>query len=138
MPLSTLPTIVTLILALAVATERFVEIVQGVFWQLGVAKENPRLEAHRKMILQGLAAFGGIGVTGLAWPVVVQVIPGKVNLLTVIALGLLASGGSGFWNTILTYVLNLKEMQKLDMRTTQQTNVAARPLPQPKASVLKA
>lgn len=135
--LSNLPTIITLLIALSVATERFVEIVKGFFWQLSERKEDPRLEARRRVILHALAALGGMGTTVLAWPVVQEVVPGETTPLTVVALGLLASGGSGFWNTILTYVLNLKELRRADLQAVQQGAEAARPLPQPEDGVLR-
>jgi len=35
---------------------------------------------------------------------------------TVVALRLLASGGSGFWNAVLTYLLEVKNLRKAEAR----------------------
>lgn len=136
MNLANLPTIITLLVALSVATERFVEIVKGMFWQLQDHKEDPRLEAQRRMRLHLLAVAGGIGVTALALPVVTEVMPSGRHWLTVVALGLLASGGSGFWNTILGYVLNIKDLRKADLQAVQRDAAQGRPLPQPAEGAL--
>jgi len=39
-------------------------------------------------------------------------LPIEVSNLSFVVLGLLASGGSGFWNAILTYVLQVKNLKK--------------------------
>lgn len=36
----------------------------------------------------------------------------QVNVVTIIGLGILASGGSSFWNSILTYLSKVKDMKK--------------------------
>jgi len=114
MNLNSLPSIITLLIALSVATERVVEIVKGFWPYLNQEKTDPSEEAKRKAIVQGLAVVGGIVVTMLSWPIVRQVLPNDGNTsyaATVTALGFLASGGSGFWNSILGYVLHLKALQ---------------------------
>ncbi|HEX9630839.1 MAG TPA: hypothetical protein VGA02_00130 [Gemmatimonadales bacterium] len=134
---SSLPTIITLLIALSVASERVVEMIKGLFWrQLNERQEDPGREARRRVWLHVLGALAGVGVSALAWPVVVEVVPGDTSWLTVVALGLLASGGSGFWNTILTYVLNIKELKKTDVEQARGAAGAARPLPQPTDGVL--
>ncbi len=135
-----LPTIITLLIVLSVAAERFVEIVKGFSHRLSERKTDPRLEARRKASLHTLAIVGGIGVTLLAWDVVVVVVGGtptrSENVLTILALGLLASGGSGFWNTILTHVTNIKEMKRASLQALERDGSSMRALPQPGEGVL--
>ncbi len=143
MTLNSLPAIVTLLIALSVATERFVEIVKGFVPWLDEASLNRRREAHRRAWLQILAATGGVGITVVTWPVVSEVIgeagtgpaTPSINWPTVLALGFLASGGSGFWNSILTYVTSMKELKRVDVRDREAAS-AARPLPDPAAGTL--
>lgn len=124
--LTNLPTVVTLIIALSVATERFVEIVKGVVPWLSQERPDPREEAKRRSALQFLAVVGGVIVSALAWPVTRQIIPDVQQVSLVLALGLLASGGSGFWNSILGYVTNLKNLQDA---TVQQVKKGVVPVP---------
>lgn len=42
-----------------------------------------------------------------------------MGFLVVIAAGLLASGGSAFWNTILEYLMKIKDLKKIDVKKTE-------------------
>jgi hypothetical protein len=110
-----LSTMITLLIALSVATERFVEIVKGLVPWLDVVKEDVREEGRRRAALQALAAVGGIVVSALSFPISREILPeGLGTTTTAIALGLLASGGSGFWNSILGYVMSMKALKSAD------------------------
>jgi hypothetical protein len=41
------------------------------------------------------------------------------GVLLILALGLLASGGSSFWNSILEYLLKVKDLKKVDVQKAQ-------------------
>ena len=138
--LTTLPTVVTLMIALSVATERLVEIIKGWFPWLDQAKELAAIEGRRRAALQLLAVGGGILVSYLAWPISSQIVPADPEggpRLTVLALGLLASGGSGFWNSILSYVISVKDLKTADAKLAKQGAVGAQPVPQPADGLLK-
>ena len=139
MTLNSLPSVVTLLIALSVATERVVEIVKGFWPYVNQQKSDPIAEAKRTAVVQGLAVVGGIVIAWLSWPIVKQVLPVDetfTRIPTVLALGFLASGGSGFWNSILGYVLNLKTLQGAAADAAQRQTAATRPLPQPTEGVL--
>lgn len=54
----------------------------------------------------------GIGTTLLARPAIPEdLLPDSGGLLALLALGFLASGGSGLWNSVLTYVLKVKDIK---------------------------
>ena len=113
MNIENLSTIVALLVALSVAAERLVEIIKGLVPWLENKKDNEYTEGRRKSALQGLAVFAGIGTALLAWPVIKDIVPGFLDSITgVLALGFLASGGSGFWNSIATYVKDVKDIKK--------------------------
>ncbi|MFN0181169.1 MAG: hypothetical protein ACKVZ0_20375 [Gemmatimonadales bacterium] len=131
-----LPTIITLIIALSIATERFVEIIKSWLPSLDQSRETAALEGKRRAKLQLLAAVGGILISYLAWPVSSQVITSGPGSLTIIALGLLASGGSGFWNALLTSVVHIKDLKALDVKQTKQAMGQALPLPRPGDGVI--
>lgn len=116
-----LTAVVTLILALSVASERLVEIIKG--WIPSLDKENidPVKEGRRRSILQGLAVLSGIATALLAHKYILTTgIVKSGDMLSLIGLGLLASGGSGFWNSILTYVTKLKDIKKLETEEKKQ------------------
>jgi len=109
MDLNNVSSIVALLAALSVASERLVEIIKGFFPSLN--KENPdaKKEDRRKSTLQILAVIAGITTACLASPAFPSTIPH--DWMTTLALGLLASGGSGFWNSIQTYVNKAKTIK---------------------------
>ena len=111
-----LTAVVSLILALSIASERLVEIVKGLVPFLANENPDPVLEGRRKSALQFMAVAAGI-VTAL---LSADYLPSGIDKPTagwqIIGLGLLASGGSGFWNAILTYLLKLKDLKKVQVQ----------------------
>ncbi len=123
MSLETLPSLIALIIVLSVASERFVEIVKGFSEFLDTTHtDDPRRERLRKMSLHLLAVIAGVGIAALTWPIVATVLADTPNVAadrdvgTIVALGLLASGGSAFWNTMLSYAVNLKDLKRTEAR----------------------
>src|SRR5262245_44427281 len=98
--LTSLPAIVTLILAPSVASERLVEIVKGLWPFLDQKNDDVGKERTRRLILQVLAVVAGVLTTYLARDYLPEPIAKPTELWKVLGLGLLASGGSGFWNSI--------------------------------------
>lgn len=104
--------LVALLVALSVASERLVEIIKGAIPSLN--KENPDTtrEGWRRAAIQSLAVICGIGTAFFAHPALAKVLPQPWdNKATYLALGFLTSGGSGFWNGILGYVQNVKDIK---------------------------
>jgi len=110
-----LTAIVGVILALSIASERLVEIIKNLIPFLNVKNADAHVEGWRCAILQTLAVASGIISAFLAQ----DYIPAEMSKITghwsVIGLGLLASGGSGFWNSILSYLTQIKELKKTDV-----------------------
>lgn len=120
-----LTTIVALLVALSVATERLVEIVQGACgWFREKENATDKQKARRKARVEALAVFSGIATTAIAWPVVGGMLPGSwgKNTLVMIAMGLLASGGSGFWASVQAYILAVKNIKQLDVDERKRRN----------------
>jgi hypothetical protein len=112
--LATLSTIVTLLIALSVAAERLVEIIKGLIPFLSQQNSDAVKESWRQAALQAMAVAAGIVTALLTAPMLPHIVPGLGNnLLVLLALGLLVSGGSGFWHSIQDYVNALKEVQSL-------------------------
>jgi hypothetical protein len=105
---------VALLVTLSVASERLVEIVKGFLPFLGEEiTTDAKKERARKATLQVLAVGAGIITALLAKPALGEAVPpGLQGSSGILALGLLASGGSGFWNAILSYMLQVKEIKK--------------------------
>ncbi len=115
--METLSTIVTLLIALSIASERLVEIVKGVFPFLNQQSQNVTKEGWRRAALQAMAVVAGVATTLLARSAITDVIPHAWQSTTgILALGLLASGGSGLWNAVLGYLLQVKDLKKLDVK----------------------
>lgn len=113
-----LTAIVGLLIALSIASERLVEIIKSVIPFLNTEKTDPTMEGIRRAILQILAVTAGIFTAFLARPTIpISIIPEKATeVQTILALGLLASGGSGFWNAVLGYLTNVKDIKKIEKK----------------------
>ena len=110
---------------LSVATERLVEIIKGLLpskW-LSEKHEDAAKERRRKTLLQILAVGAGIITAWLSSSFYSADLVKPYSSFNVVVLGLLASGGSGFWNSLATYVLDVKDIQKQSLtKTTNESS----------------
>ncbi len=110
-----LEAIMAVLIALSVASERLVEIIKGFFKWLDKENADEKQERYRKIVLQVMAVAAGIVSSLLAYPAIsgLAFFPTEKTgqTLMIIALGLLASGGSGFWNSFQTYVRKAKDLK---------------------------
>jgi O-antigen/teichoic acid export membrane protein len=112
---ASLTVLVSLILALSIASERLVEIIKGVFPFLNVENKNETLEGWRRASLHVLAVLSAIATAYLSADYIPKEVADPAKGIGVLGLGLLASGGSSFWNSIATYMLKLKDLKKLEV-----------------------
>ena len=110
MDLTKLTALVSLIVALSIASERLVEIIKGFVPYLDQKKDDAKDEGRRRASLQIIAVTAAILTTYLARDYVPTELFNASQGLSIIGLGLLASGGSGFWNSILSYLLKVKDI----------------------------
>jgi hypothetical protein len=131
MDINNLSSTVTLLAALSVASERLVEIVKGFFSFLSTENPDPTLERRRKLALQILALLAGLATALLTkdTSAVKALIPD--SKLAWVALGLLASGGSGFWNSIQTYLAKAKELKKAEVENKKAETASLQQPPPP-------
>jgi hypothetical protein len=114
-----LASVVGLLVALSVASERVVEIVKGAVHFLDTEQPDADRERVRRVALHVLAVVAGVVTAFLARPAIPTALPVTDNA-SILALGLLASGGSGLWNSVLTYALETKNIQELIAKETQR------------------
>lgn len=113
--METIMLLISYVLGIAVASERIVEMVKGVFPILWQAKADPKEEAFRRSLLQALSIAISVGVAFTATatlPNELKALGWVERLPGVFVLGLIAAGGSGFWNALLTLALNIKDLKK--------------------------
>ena len=115
-----LTVVITLLIGLSVAAERMVEIVKGFVPVLDQPKTEPRAEARRKAVLHILGVFAGILTTFIAGPMIPSDVYNATTPIGIIALGLLASGGSGFWNSMLSYASSIKDVKKAEAASAKE------------------
>lgn len=125
MDVNTISSLATLLVALSIASERLVEIIKGIIPSLAVEQKDEKQERRRKSAIQAIAVLAGIGTTFLVSPILPSELPD--TWLSKLGIGLIASGGSGFWNSIQGYVAQAKEVKKAEVeevktRTTEQIN----------------
>ncbi|MFL5538061.1 MAG: hypothetical protein ACJ8J0_03675 [Longimicrobiaceae bacterium] len=139
MPLNSLPATITLLIALSMATERGVEIVKSLIPWLDLVRPEPVSEGRRRAAIQALAVLFGFAIAFLTWPIIAQVMNAtkERDAPTIAALGLLASGGSAFWNSLLGIVLNLKVMKGAEARAAVQGAASATLIPDPEEGVVR-
>lgn len=112
-----LEAIIGMILCVSIASERLVEISKGFFTSLNATDLDPREEARRKSIIQIMSVVAGLITAFLSSPILAHQFNSNLqnHILYSVAIGLLASGGSGFWNAILGYMLEIKNMKKAEV-----------------------
>jgi len=112
---------VTLLVALSVATERFVEIFKGFSTFLSNQTDDINKERKRKLILHSIAIIGGIITTFIVRKAFGDDLPSplKTNTGTFVC-GLLASGGSGFWNSVMTWTLKIKDIKDIEFQNKKR------------------
>lgn len=111
--------IVGLLLSLSITAERLVEIIKSRCKWLNTANPDPDTEGKRRAVLQSLGIASGILTAYIASPVLSQV-TGLNTMSATFAMGFLAGGGSGFWNALLGYIVQAKELKKLEVNEKNQ------------------
>lgn len=115
--------ILALSVALSIASERLVEVVKGLVPWLNEVQALPRMERRRKLVLQVMAVVAGVVTAYLASDAFGNVLPKTLTesrITAVLGLGLLASGGSGLWNALLGYALQVKDLKKTLVQETRE------------------
>lgn len=104
--------------AMSMSVERIVEIVKTLIPFL--CKENPdeSLEKKRRILIHLIAVAFGCVIAWLAQVEIQAMFPqmfkasGQISFAGILIIGLLASGGSGFWNQSLRIVEEIKKAKK--------------------------
>ncbi len=126
-PLETLYLTVAVILAMSMASERLVEIVKGAIpWLNQEIPGDPKKESWRKMAIQLLAVVAGLVTAFLGQDAIASAL-NRASLTwgQLVGLGILSSGGSSLWNSVLVYLLNvknLKEAQAVQLQSAIQAS----------------
>jgi hypothetical protein len=106
---------IAIILVLSIASERMVEIVKNFIPWLSIETTDMKQEGRRRGCLHAMAVVAGIvtAFLGMDYFPKELMTTGTEGMRSVhvLGLGLLASGGSGFWNAILTYFVKLKDVK---------------------------
>jgi hypothetical protein len=118
--------LVTILIVLSVSSERLVEIVKSRITALRTADADPAEEAKRCGYLHMLAVVAGCFTAYLALPWIKSLLSLSAGYQLpdsqlVLGLGLLASGGSSLWNTVLSYLVGIKQAQKNDLQQMKNT-----------------
>jgi hypothetical protein len=113
--------IVSIILALSIASERLVEIIKGLIPWLDKQNPDPRGEGIRRTCLHILAVISGVLTVYLAKDYIPEDVARPTGSWAILGLGLLASGGSSLWNSVLSYLTNVKDIKKLEVATARKT-----------------
>ena len=122
---SQLENIITMLIAISIASERLVEIIKGYFPWLNLENQDPVIEGRRKSALQILAVVAGIVTAFLTQPFVAG------SFSAIKHPDLMASGGSAFWNVILNYLLQVKNLKKQQVSSVKTDPVADPAPPSP-------
>jgi hypothetical protein len=103
---------VTILITLSLSSERLVEIIKGLIPFLNQENPDPTKEGWRRTSIQILAVVAGILTAWLAS----QIPDSPIKSANVFAYGLLASGGSALWNSVLEYLLGLKDVKETEAK----------------------
>lgn len=122
--LTNLTGLLATLIALSVAAERLASIVKNFSQFLSTEQKEADEEHKRQVRLQLLALVTGLTTAFLAE--YYELLPEGLPRWPL--LGLLASGGSGFWTSILGYVNSVKDIQKniaIDTKAQATANLKA-------------
>lgn len=119
--------LVSVLLTLSISAERLVELFKGRISWLNDANPDPAEERKRQFWLHLLSVLAGGFVVWLAGDYVAKALDMKDGLGwgQGAGLALLASGGSSMWNTVLTYLLSVKNMKRQEERGQVNVDTAA-------------
>ncbi len=111
--------IVTSLLALSLASERFTEVVKGTVPFLCQENSDPAKERLRTTLMRVIAGVGGVSSAWLAHAAMGEFVNNLWNngWPGMLALGLLTSGGSGLWSAALKYVGAVKDLKVAERET---------------------
>ena len=114
--------IIALLGAMSLSVERVVEMIKNMVPFLAGKKPDEKKERWRRVLLHFLAALVGMVIALVAQEQIQSLFSniftkrGEVGVPGCIILGLLASGGSGFWNQSLGIVEEIKKAKKLQVQ----------------------
>jgi len=117
--------IIALLGAMSLSVERVVEIIKSMIPFLAAQQTDIKKERWRRTILHFLAAIVGAVIALVAQEQIQPLLSniftktGEIGVPGCIILGLLASGGSGFWNQSLGIVEEIKKAKKLQVKKLQ-------------------
>lgn len=112
--------IIAVLGAMSLSVERVVEIVKGMIPFLAVENADKQKESLRRVVIQIFSVVVGFVIALVAQeqiqPLLANIFKtqGSVGIVGCIILGLLASGGSGFWNQSMRIVEEIKKAKKLE------------------------
>jgi len=115
--------VIALLGAMSLSVERVVEIIKNIIPFLSKEHPDPKLENYRIASLHLIAAIVGAVIAFIAQEQIQPLLsnifrtPGVVGIPGCIIVGLLASGGSGFWNQCLSIVGEVKKAKQLQTQT---------------------
>jgi hypothetical protein len=123
--LETLTAFVTVLLALSVASERLVELIKGFSEHLTGKKVEAGVERKRQLQIHGLSLLTSAIVVWLSQDYIVATLKlTNWNVPQATAFTILASGGSSMWNSILSYLLSIKNLKQQDVVTGEKVGNA--------------
>lgn len=114
--------IIALLGAMSLSVERVVEIIKNMFPCLSGAKQDPKKEGWRRAFLQFLAFVAGAVIAYVAEEQIQPLLSGiftekgKIGWTGYVIIGLLSSGGSGFWNQSMSIVEEIRKAKKLQVQ----------------------
>lgn len=119
--LDTLTSLVTVLLALSVASERLVELVKGRIAWLDRQNPDPEKERDRQFCIHLVSVVASGIVVALSSDYIGTTLKlHPVGIAQGVALAILASGGSSMWNSVLGYLYSIKNLKSEDVAVVQK------------------
>jgi hypothetical protein len=118
--------VVGVLVTLSVASERAVEVLKGYIPWLGQQRPGEPNDARRRSHIILASTAINLLVAYVSWDLIASTpVKDLGKWPAIIGLGLLSTGGSSMWNSVLSYLVGMKDIKKSEAAVAKSASMEA-------------